>query len=210
MLSFKNKIENNNQEIRIKNRIIFIQLLIIAFALYKFSTYPKQLTTYTPPDISKAFVQKVGDVPLQTIYGFARTMWETINYCEADCTAEYPKKLEKFRSFLTKSCYTELSDHFEKSGDLYEMRSRRLLPTDDSGYTTDRVKKITNGQWFTYQQYLLDDDIGGIRTRRQIMEYPLKVVISEVPSIYNPWGLSIDCFWDDIRVIKYEKLKEIK
>lgn len=209
-LKLKNNIENSNQEIRIKNRIIFIQLLIIVLALYKFSTYPKQLTVYTAPDISKAFVQKADDASLHTVYGFSRTIWETINFCEKDCYEEYPQQLERYRGFLTKACYTQLSDHFRKRRDLYDMRSRRLLPTDASVYSAERVKKVANGVWYTYQQYLLDDDIGGIETRKQIMEYPLKVVSSGVPTISNPWGLSIDCFWEEVKVIKYETLDEIK
>lgn len=206
----KNKNEQLAQEVRIKNRIIFVLLGIIGFALYKFSTYPQQLTIHTAPDISKSFVQKVGDTPSQTVYGFARTIWELLNYCETDCSQEYIEKLNTYNVYLTKSCHKELSDHFYKNKDLYSKRARRLLPTDEAMYDVKRVKKVSSDTWYLYLQYLLDDDIGSITTRRQIMEYPLIVTSSGVPTQYNPWGLSINCYWDKIRVTEYKPLKEIQ
>ncbi len=209
-MQIKNKNEQQLQEIRIKNRIIFLLVLIIALALWKFATYPKQLTIYTAPDISKAFVQKVDDVPLTTVYGFTRTLWETMHYCQEDCNKEYLDNLQRYRAFITQKCYRELSEHFQSHKDLYRLRSRMLLPTDESGFSTERVKKISNGLWHTYQQFLLEDDIGGIKTRKQIMEYPLRIVTSQTPTINNPWGLAIDCYWDEIKVTEYKPLQEIK
>ncbi len=206
----KNKNEDYKQDIRIRNRVIFMLLMMLAYALYKFANYPNQLRVHTAPDISKSFVQKVGDVPLQTVYGFSRTIWETMQYCVDDCAKEYKTNLDKYRQFLTPACYQELNDHFDNQQQLYTMRSRRLLPTEESGFSTERVKKVADGLWYVYQQYLLEDDIGGIKTRKQIMEYPLKIVSSSSPTINNPWGLEIDCFWDDIRVVEYKELKEIE
>lgn len=210
MTQAKNKNEQMLQELRVKNRIIFVMLLIIGLALWKFSTYPTQLTIHTAPDISKSFVQKVGDTPTETVYGFARTIWETLNYCELDCYTEYPEKLNQFRSFLTKSCHKELSEHFDKSRELYNKHSRRLLPTDESIYDIERVKKVSSDTWYVYLQYLLDDDIGGITTRKQLMEYPLIITSSGVPTQYNPWGLAIDCYWGEIKVTEFKTLEEIK
>ncbi|MBS9781381.1 MAG: DUF2895 family protein [Gammaproteobacteria bacterium] len=205
----KNKNEDYKQDIRIRNRVIFILLMMLSYALFKFANYPNQLSIHTAPDISKSFVQKVGDVPLQTVYGFSRTIWETMQYCVDDCAKEYKENLNNYRNFLTPACYQELNDHFDNNQQLYTMRSRRLLPTEESGFSTERVKKVADGLWYVYQQYLLEDDIGGIKTRKQIMEYPLKIISSSSPTINNPWGLEIDCFWDDIRVVEYKELKEI-
>lgn len=203
----KNKNEQQLQEIRIRNRIIFILIAMLAVALWKFSTYPKQLTVQTAPDISKAFVQKVDDKPLTTVYGFARTIWETIQFCQDDCSKDFIANLNKYRAFVTPKCYQELTHHFKNFQDLYRLRSRRLLPTDEAGFSTERVKKVSNGLWYTYQQFLLEDDIGGIKTRKQIMEYPLRVVNAKTPSLHNPWQLAIDCYWDEVKVTKYKKLE---
>lgn len=206
----KNKNERQLQSSRIKDRVIFILLAMLAYAIYKFANFPSSLTVHTAPDISKSFVQKVDDVPLQTVYGFSRTIWETLQYCVDDCATEYPKNLDKYRAFLTPACYRELGEHFSKNRHLYTMRSRRLLPTEESGFAATRVKKAAGGMWYAYQQYRLEDDIDGIKTRQQIMEYPLKIINSNAPTIANPWGLEIDCFWDDVRVIEYKPLKEIQ
>lgn len=206
----KRKTEQLAQEGRLKNRIIFILLGILAFAIYKYSTYPNQLTVYTPPDISKAFVQKPGDVPATTIYGFARTMWETLNYCEDDCQKEYPKALTKYRAFLTKQCYDDLNRRFERQADFYDARSRRLIPTENAVFDLENVKKISSDMWYVVLEYILDDDIGGITTRRQKMQYPLKVTANSAPTQFNPWGLSIDCYWQEPKVLEYEDLESIR
>ncbi len=206
----KNKNEDYKQDIRMRNRVIFLLLAMLFYALYKFANYPDKISIHTAPDISKSFVQKAGDVPLQTVYGFSRTIWETMQYCVKDCANEYQANLDKYRTFLTPQCYQELKDHFDNNQQLYTMRSRRLLPTEESDFSSERVKKVANGLWYTYQQYLLEDDINGIETRKQIMEYPITVRHSTSPTITNPWELEIDCFWDDIKVVEYKDLKEIK
>lgn len=210
ILKTKNKNEEQKQELRFKNRIIFVLLLIVAFSMYKFATYPSQITIHTAPDISRSFVQKVGDVPKTTIYGFARTLWETLNFCETDCTVDFPKKIETYKEFLTKACYKELKNHFDFNKRLYSGRTRRLLPTDNSIFDLSRVEQISSATWVVNLEYMLDDDINGITTRKQIMNYSLEVSSSQVPTQFNPWGLAINCHSEEPKVVEYLKLEEIK
>ena len=59
----RRKDEQLAQESRFKNRIIWFLLLMVGLALYKFAAYPESIPVYTAPDISRAFLQKSGDVP---------------------------------------------------------------------------------------------------------------------------------------------------
>lgn len=206
----KNKHNQLEQEIRFKNRVIFILLLIIAFAFYKFSTYPHELSIHTAPDISKSFVQKVGDVPPTTVYGFARTIWESLHYCQQDCSTEFPEILKTYGSFLTKKCYAQLNDHFSARPDLFVSRARRLIPTENAVFDVNNVRQMSSDVWYVQLEYILDDDIGGVTTRRQLMQYPLKVTSSTVPTQYNPWGLEIDCYFAEPTVVEYEQLEAIQ
>lgn len=206
----KRKNEQLAQEGRFKNRIILILLAMLGVALWKFSTYPQQLTVYTAPDVSKAFVQSPGDIPPNSVYGFARTLWESINYCTKDCQAEYPKSLDRYRAFLTKACYDDLNRRFERQSDLYNARSRRLLPTENAVFDLNKVRKMGVDLWYVVLEYVLDDDIGGITTRHQTMQYPLKITANSAPTQYNPWGLAIDCYWEEPKVVEFHQLEQIR
>ncbi|SUO96672.1 DUF2895 family protein [Suttonella ornithocola] len=206
----KDNKEKMAMEGRIKNRIIFILLSIIAFALYKFSTYPHQLVVYTAPDVTKGFLQKPEEVPETAIYGFARTLWESLNYCKESCATEYKENLNRYRAFLTNQCYTDLNSRFDRQIDYMGSRARRLTPTENAVFDISRVKKITPELWYVVLEYTLDEDINGVTTRKQIMQYPLKVTFSHSPTQFNPWALSIDCYWQEPSVVKYDDLKDVK
>ena len=63
----RRKDEQMAQEGRFKNRIIWFLLLMVGLSLYKLATYPDAISVYTVPDISRAFLQKSGDVPNETV-----------------------------------------------------------------------------------------------------------------------------------------------
>ena len=203
----RRKDEQLAQESRFKNRIIWFLLLMVTLSLYKFATYPESIPVYTAPDISRAFLQKSGDVPNETVYGFARTLWESINFCKKDCMTEFPQALEQYRAFLTSACYTDLRTRYERQSNLYEARSRRLLPTENAISDLGKTQRISRDLWHVVLEYQLDDDVGGVTTRNQTMQYPLKIVHNTVPTQYNPWGLAIDCYWEEPRAIAYDKEK---
>ena len=206
----KRKTEQIAQADRFKNRIIVMLLCLLALAMWKFATYPKQLTIQTAPDISKAFVQRPGDVPETTVYGFARTLWENLNYCEEDCEREYPASLEKYRAFLTRSCYINLQTKFAKQKSFFTAKTRRLLPSEDAVFNVNNVKRVSSHVWFVVLNYILEEDIHGVTTRSQLMQYPLRITGGRTPTQYNPWGLTIDCFWQAPKVLEYDPLKEVK
>lgn len=194
-MSAKNLGKESNRDIRFLHRAVFVLLLVIVLLATALWRMPKQITVYTPPDISKSFVQHTNEVPLETVYGFARTLWEALNYCESDCADEYPETLKRYGNYLTTSCYTELYEHFTNNTDQYRYRNRLLIPTDKSIFDMSRIRKMSDDVWFVRLPYVLRDQVKGIQTRNNEMEYPLKVVRSFRPLNENPIGLEIDCFF---------------
>ena len=197
----RRKDEQLAQEGRFKNRIIWFLLLMVGLSLYKFATYPDAIPVYTAPDISRAFLQKSGDVPNETVYGFARTLWETLNYCAEDCGEEYPQRLKDYSPYLTRNCYRDLSDHFERNRSLFNFRSRLLLPTENAMYSSDKIRQISSDAWYVKVEYELRDLVNGTETRKSLMLYPLRIVRSDKPRDVNPFGLDVDCYFDDGPVV---------
>ena len=207
----QNKFQNEERNQRFLHRAIVGLICAFFFMAWSVWRLPQQITVYHPPDISQGYVDKVGDVPLATIYGFARTLWETINYCDKDCGEEYPKQLEKYRAYLTRSCYEDLYEHYRTHRSLFSFRSRLLLPTDNAMFSTDRVRKREGAyEWGVKLEYELGDVVNGTETRISTMEYPLKIVKSGRPRDVNPHGLEVDCYFNDGPVVIVPEQKEKK
>ncbi len=191
----KNKQKSSLQENRYLKRVIavfFILLLFLAIGIWRI---PTTLKVYTAPDISKSFVQKNGDIPLHAVYGFARVLWESVNYCEEDCGKEFLPTLDKYKAYITKSCQHDLTKHFKSSGNLYNFRSRLLLPTDNTMFSPDKIRQASTNTWYVKLEYNLKDDVGSVVTRDNIMLYPLRVIRSDKPMNINPLGMEIDCYF---------------
>lgn len=195
-MSIKRKDREPEQIIRYQNRIIALLFAVIAGLLVAYWRLPKQLWVYQPPDVSKAFVQRVGDIPPSAVYGFSRTLWEALNYCEKNCHKEYPERLARYRAYLSSSCYFELENHYQKNQSLYGYRNRTLLPTENAVFSTSRIRQMSSDSWFVRQEYLLRDQVNGVTVRESLMEYPLKIVRSSRPIDVNPLGLEVDCYFD--------------
>lgn len=197
-MAFKNQLKDYKQTDRFKNLIIVMLFALLAYNTYKISSYPDSITTYTPPDVTKAFKQKAGVVPKSTVYGFARGLWEQLYYCREDCSTDFITSLNKYKALLSNSCYNELKKHHENNQSIYSLRSRRLLATPDEQYNPEvSVQTKSNNVWHLPLSFILEDNVRGINTRREIIAYPLRVIRSNQPKSYNPWGLELDCYYAD-------------
>lgn len=203
----KNKQRAAQQQIRYQQRInivLFILLGVLAIGIWRI---PSTIKVHTAPDVTKAFVQKNGEIPLHAVYGFARVLWESLNYCEDDCGKEFLPTLEKYKPYITKSCQHDLRNHFESSGNLYNFRSRLLLPTEDTMFSPDKIQKVTDNTWYVKLEYNLKDDVGSVITRDNIMLYPLKIIRSDKPLSINPLGMEIDCYFGNGPVVVEQRHK---
>ncbi len=204
----KNKLKSNLQEIRYYRRINAVFLIVLLLLTIGIWRIPTLIKIHTAPDISKAFVQKNGEIPLHAVYGFARYLWENINYCEEDCGKEFLPTLKKYNAYVTRSCQHNLKSHFEKSSNLYSYRSRLLLPTDDAIFSPEKICQVSSNTWYVKLKYNLKDDVESVVTRDNIMLYPLKIVRSDKPIAVNPIGLEIDCFFGDGPVVLEKRIEK--
>lgn len=197
-MTVQHKTHEQERHIRFLHRAFLGMLCALVFLGWAFWRVPEQLTVYVVPDMSKGFVQKSGEVPASSVYGFARTLWETLNYCKTDCGEEYPKNLENYSVYLTRACYDDLFTHFQHNRSLYNFRSRLLLPTENSMFSQDKVRQDSSGDyWLVKLEYELRDTVHGAETRNSRMVYPLKVVRSDKPIAHNGLGLDVDCYFGD-------------
>lgn len=196
-MSAKTREQQQLQESRFFKRTIVLLIFVIAIFGIALWRIPSQLVVHTAPDMTKAFKQKAGEVPSYAVYGFARNLWESINYCEEDCSLEYEGKVNQYRNYITKSCHLDLLSHFANKKSFYTYRSRVLLPTENTIFRPDLVKQVSNDSWFVKVEYILKDDVKSIDIRNNRMLYPLKIIRSNKPLSVNPVGLEVDCYFGE-------------
>lgn len=196
-MAVKNIKKEQQRNERYLHRVIAALLVLFVFLGIGVWRLPTQMTVYQPPDISKAFSQKVDEVPPHAVYNFARALWETLNFCDKDCGQEYPNSIEKYRNYLTSSCQHDLLANFDSNRNLYSYRTRRLLPTDATFFDTDDIKQTSADTWFIYLNYRLHEEVHGAPTRDVLIRYPLKIVKSSRPLGTNPIGLEVDCYFGE-------------
>lgn len=196
-MSAKNNQKENNRELRFLRRALLIALLMIGFLGFSIYRMPNQFVIYTAPDVSKSFVQRVGEVPNTAIYGFVRTLWESLNYCQNDCAEDYPTQLKNYLPYLTDACYLELKDHFDMNSQLFNFRRRMLLPTENSMFSEDKIRRISSDTWYVKTEYIVRDDVQNVEIRNNLTIYPIKVIRSLKPLSVNPIGLEVDCFFGE-------------
>lgn len=201
----KNKHQRDLQDNRFLKRIIvalFVMLVFIGIGLWRIPTLIK---IHQAPDVTKAFIHRADDIPAYAVYGFARVLWESINYCETDCAKDYPKQLETYKAYLTKSCYRDLENHFSSNMSLYSFRSRMLLPSENTVFNEKNISQVSNSLWHVKLEYNLKDDVEGLMTRDNLMMYPLKIIRSAKPLTQNTMGMEIDCYFGDGPIILEKK-----
>ena len=182
------------QELRFRNRIIGLLgglLLLLGVALWRL---PTQLSVYVPPDLSRPQLVKPGEIPPSYVYAFGKIVMEALNYCPADCAQDYGRNLETLRHYLTASCYEDLKMHRERNESLYASRTRKLLPVGEEIFDPRKVTRLDQDVWEMQVDYLLEEHVKGVETRRNRYHYPLRLVRYAVPIDLTPFPLAFDCY----------------
>lgn len=195
------------QEIRYRDRIIFALLVILVIFAGAYIRFPQTIEVHNIPSLENKLTTKIGYMPPSSVYSFAIMLWETINYCEADCGTEYVANLNRSRPFLTEACYFELKNHAEKNKQLLQNRSRQLTMLDNTIFDFDKVKQVNKDAWVVTETFGYDETVGGNRLslRKFNMKYPLRVIRTNVSENFNPYQLQLDCFAD-----KPERVEDTK
>ncbi|MCB1810680.1 MAG: DUF2895 family protein [Candidatus Competibacteraceae bacterium] len=188
------KYQQLEQDIRYRNRIIILLgglLILLALAYWRLPTLWK---VYIPPDLSRPQTVAPGQIPPSYVYAFAKIVMETLNFCPEDCAKDYAANLETLRAYLTPSCFQELAMHRERNVSLYQHRTRKLLPVGEEIFDPQKVTRLDKNVWEVRVEYLLEEHVVGVETRRNRYYYPLRIVHLSLPVELNAYQLAFDCY----------------
>ena len=182
------------QELRFRNRIILLLGVLLGVFGAAYWRLPTLLSVYVPPDLSRPQTVAPGEIPASYVYAFSKIVLEALNYCPEDCARDYGANLEALRHYLTPTCLADLQMHRERNGSLYEFRTRRLLPMGEEIYAAGKVRRLDQKVWEVTLEYVLEEHVKGVETRRNPYRYPLRIVHYPVPIEANPYQLAFDCY----------------
>ncbi|MBK8168632.1 MAG: DUF2895 family protein [bacterium] len=182
------------QDLRFRDRIIALLGVLLALIGLGVWRLPAQLRVYVPPDLTRPQFVKPDEIGPSYIYAFAKLLITRLNYCATDCAEDYLKTVEALRDYLTPSCREDLKMHRERNASLYDNRTRKLLPVGDEIFEPDKVERLDGDVWVVRLQYLLEEHVKGVETRRRRYHYPMRVVRYPIPVQNNAYQLAFDCY----------------
>ena len=182
------------QELRFRNRIIGLLgglLALVGIGLWR---VPTQISVYVPPDLTRPQFVRPAEIPPSYVYAFAKIVMEALNYCPEDCARDYEANMLRLRDYLTPSCAQDLAMHRERNASLYDFRTRKLLPYGEEIFDPQKVTRLDKDVWEVRIDYLLEEHVKGVETRRNRYHYPLRIVHYTVPVDRNAYQLAFDCY----------------
>ena len=84
--------------------------------------------------------------------------------------------------------------HRERNVSLYQHRTRKLLPVGEEIFDPQKVTRLDKNVWEVRVEYLLEEHVVGVETRRNRYYYPLRIVHLSLPVELNAYQLAFDCY----------------
>lgn len=182
------------QQLRYRNRIIYLLMGLLALFGIGWLRMPTLLSVHVPPDLSRPQIIKPNEIWPANVYAFAENLITQLNYCHEDCAVDYPKNLSAIRDYITERCHADLLLHQQRNESLYSSRTRRLLPGAESLFDPKNVTRLGKDAWEVHMEFVLEEHVKGIETRNRRYHYPIRIVHYATPLERNPYQLAFDCY----------------
>ena len=207
----KSLLEFKNQEIRYRDRIIILLVVLFLGLMVAYLRIPTSITVHQTPDASKLLSHSTDFVPSSAVYSFARLVLENIYTCVKDCEKDIPANVDTLRSYVTDACRNQIKARVVAQPNLYRNRVRTLKflfnPSTQKtsqlsgespiGLPEQEVEKVNQGKWNVLLNYNMNERVNGFKTIDTNIGYPARIIASDLPRNINQYGFSFDCFYRD-------------
>ena len=180
-----------------------VQFVIILGLLLCLLTIPTRFTFHIPPDLSNGATLKANEIPNPYVGEFAFYVWQALNDWQTDGSNDAFKNLQAFSPYLSPSfrySLTQENNQEKTNGDLQgRVRLLRLMPD-----VLPQVTKLDANDWLVNLDIRDSEYVNGILIKDKEIQYPFKVRVGGDAQT-NPYGLVLDGFVDDPKVISTMK-----
>lgn len=189
------QLDANSELIKALYVIIGLLFILCILFFWGWRSAPKHLTVYIPPDISEATTQKPNVIPKPSVYAFAFQIFTAINTWSQSGTDDYPKEIADYRYYLTIPFHSALiADYKQRSSEGSLSRTRLMTGFSGKGYSNQSVKVLGPNSWAVTLTMHVVERVGNTVVKDVLIDYPLRVVRTQMSINYNPWGLALDGF----------------
>jgi integrating conjugative element protein (TIGR03746 family) len=194
----KNKFDELRKQMRYRDRLILALLGVLVLVIVGWMQAPKDITVHYPPDLRSGTTLRLGEIPPNTVYTFAATIFAYLNTWHEDGGLDYPANRERLRAYLTPRYQREVMRDIEELGKSGELkgRVRKISTVPGAVYDSSKVRVLGDGSWVVWLDYRIEEYIRGTKVKDVLIRYPVRVVIYEVPYEANPYQLAIDGYED--------------
>ena len=206
MSEFNNLVHEKNHIIRIMGIALSVMAALLALTVVGWMRAPSQITLHYPPDLSAGATQSVGEIPEANIYSFTFYIFQQLNRWPSDGREDYFDRIHTLRQFLTPECFEERLADYEvrKNNNELTGRVRAVWEIPGRGFSSDRVKPTSGRSWVVGLDFHVQETLHGEKVKDRLIHFPIRVVAYNVDPELNPWGLALDCYASNPRVIDIE------
>lgn len=188
--------EVDNLKSHITTLRVVIAILVLFSGLFWFNAKEAKEVqrVHIPPDLRSGSTVQVNEVPPTTAYSFALNIFQYLNTWLADGSNDYPARVSELRGYMTPSYIEWLEKDIIKRTQRGELssRTRTVTPLNKTAYDDRRVDVINKDNFVVWLDLRIKETHKGIPVKTVDIRYPLRVVRSDVPLDFNPWGLKLD------------------
>lgn len=198
MSNLRNKSEAQAAHIKTLRIGMALYTVLLVILLFQLGQAAQITRTYIPPDIREGGIA-VGDrvYPVYA-YEFAMAIMKKIHLWEDNGTKDFPRALNLYTHYLTDGCRSYLQTEVEILSRAGELQNRRRSLHEDISrpFDSSLVKTISPNEWQVDLYVHVRETLNMTVVKDNAIRYPVRVVRKSIDVAKNPWGLAIDCFYE--------------
>lgn len=204
MSQYNNLVHAKDHTIKLMGYGLVGLTLMLCLTVVGWMQAPSQITLHYPPDLSAGASQGVGEIPKANLYSFAFYIFQQLNRWPSDGREDYFDRIHSLKNYLTPACFAERLEDYDlrKNNNELSGRARAVWEIPGRGFSFGRVKTTSSKSWVVGLDFHVQETFRGEKVKDRLIHFPLKVVSYEVDPQLNPWGLAIDCYATNPRVIE--------
>lgn len=191
---FKNELENQKQNGRFKDRIIFSLIILMIIMSIGWSAAPTQITVHYPPDLRSGATKKIGEIDDSEVFLFTTYILQQLNNWKDDGEKDYQKKISILRSYFTPAYQAYLKQDYSLRKSQGELRNRvrNFSPLTDAVFNAEKDVQLIGKNWVVWIDVQIKEYVQGGLVKNLTIRMPMQVVRYDVDREMNPWGLALN------------------
>lgn len=189
---------------------IVISLIALCFNLSRsIDIAGKEQLIRLEPDLRVGTVRNAWEVPPVFVYSFALTLVQKINNWQSDATIDYSKNIMALQNYITPQCRAYLADDYKSKKQAGQLQNRTRIVMELSGVSVnggENVSLLSRGSWNVSLSLNVKEFIGDKLVKDKDVYWPVRIVEFNVDPELNTQGLALDCFSNQPKLLKDNKV----